>query len=79
MRVLTLEEAHTGWKSFRHHLDQAESVEVFVSPNGHWYKRAGKGDRPDLIAPMRTQGAPVMHLVCIDHWKPAEEPTVSKA
>ena len=67
------------WKSFRHSLGPNDSIEVFISPEGHWYKRCGKGDVPELRVPSKTKGLPMSYLVCIDHWRDtsggAQEPS----
>jgi hypothetical protein len=75
VRRLTVEQAHVGWKSFRKHGDQTSlGLEVFISPNGHWYKWTEKGVEPDIIVPILSLGTE-RGLTCIDHWRPTDGPT----
>lgn len=76
VRILTRPEASIGWKSFRQY-NGADSIEVFVSPSDHWYIRAERGQRADLIAPSGTPGIRPSRLSKIDHWKPVPEQQVS--
>lgn len=74
IRKLSLEQGHTGWTSFRS-VDpkggRGESdLDVFISPNQHWYRRARAGEVAELLVPMKTKGLADMRLTCIDHWKP---------
>lgn len=61
-----------GWTSRRVDQDD-ESIEVFVAPDGRWYKRARKGDVVDLELPM-GKGLRPFPLTNIDHWRPVEAP-----
>ena len=73
---LSLGQGHKGWTSFRGSVDPTNSgrgtsdLEVFISPNGHWYRRARAGEVAELLVPMKTKGLADMRLTCIDHWRP---------
>lgn len=56
-----------GWTSRWEDLG-SDSIEIFTSPDGHEFIRTGKGERPDLVLPMRHGLAP-FRLTNIDHWK----------
>jgi hypothetical protein len=71
-RVLTNKQAHTGWSSFRQFTEN-DSLEVFVSPNGHRYRRVRTVEEADLVAPMKSKGIRPMFLASIDHWVSGEE------
>ena len=66
-RTLTLEQAHTGWTSFRQ-FTEIDSIEIFVSLHGKRYRRVKTAEEADLIAPMRSKGVGPMYLANIDHW-----------
>lgn len=47
---------------------EGKTLDVFRSPDGHYYKRAGKGDSVDYEYPMKTPGIAPLQLTNIDHW-----------
>lgn len=67
-RVLTQVEARTGWKVTTIYAGGEESREMFTSPNGKRYVRAGKTEPADVIAPSKTPGLRPLRLKRIDHW-----------
>jgi len=71
-RLLTMKQAHEGWTSFRQFTEN-DSLEVFVSPHGHRYRRVKTMDEADVIAPMRSKGIRPIFLASIDHWVSGEE------
>jgi hypothetical protein len=70
-RVLTLKQAHTGWKCFRQFTEH-DSLEVFVSPNGHHYRMVKTLAEADVVAPSKTKGLGPLYLASIDHWVSGE-------
>ncbi len=75
VRELTPSQASVGWKSFRLGAEHGEvSIEVFISPSGHWYKWTEPGEKPDLLVPSKTLKR-LKGLTCIDHWRPTTDDT----
>ena len=65
-----------GWTVTWMDLDdtgRSDKIEVFTSPDGHWYRRAHEGDTVDLeVGPLVHTGL-MLRLTSIDHWRPAPD------
>lgn len=63
------------WRVFWHGsvLDDLGRVEVFESPDGHWYIRCPNSEEADLVVPVKTRGLEPVRLKSIDHWRPQGE------
>lgn len=64
------------WKSFRSvdpNGGKGESdLDVFIDPDGHWWRKVRNDEVAELVVPMKTKGLRPIGLVNIDHWRPTE-------